>query len=167
MNYTLELPRMKRTLRSLGVTWRVETLLAGVDGRLATLTDLVDHSHVYRPFDSLVLTTQRRPRCAARRGSAGADDWATVGIEAVYLIGDACAPQLLVDTIFHAHRLARSTATTQARGRTYERWVLGSSDADYAVDGGCWPHHRVAASASPRRRTVSGGVLASSVPSRR
>jgi dimethylamine/trimethylamine dehydrogenase len=42
-----------------------------------------------------------------RELKANKDRWETEGIESVYVIGDASAPRMIVDSIFDGHRLAR------------------------------------------------------------
>ena len=74
-HYTLEFPRLNRTLRALGVTIVLEHVLTGIDPGKATLADAWTEDELELEFDTIVLVTQRvsrrRPVSGALRRSRG------------------------------------------------------------------------------------------------
>ena len=104
---TLEQDFLKRRLHEVGVTMHRGVTVAGVDPGLVAGADEFDE-----PFeleaDALVLVTQRISDDALYH-ELRSDEARLVaeGIEAVYRIGDCVAPQLIADSIFDGHRLAR------------------------------------------------------------
>ncbi len=134
--YTLELPRIKRTLLGLNVEVVTEHSLDFIEPGIAK------GSHIYDPrksstweIDSVVLVTCRNSNESLfRELEADPDTLAREGIKGVYRIGDCVSPRLIVDAIFEGHRLAREIDTANpAVPLPYirEYRVLGQSDVDF------------------------------------
>jgi dimethylamine/trimethylamine dehydrogenase len=134
--FTLEGPRINRTLHSLGVHLFAEHMLTRVEPELAT------GSHIYstdRPLkwriDNVVLVTQRISSDALYRVLR--EDTKSLqreGVTGFYRIGDCVAPRLIADAVFDGHRLAREIdADDPATPLPFirENRVLGASDDDY------------------------------------
>src|SRR5690606_34422071 len=65
-------------------------------------------SHKWYDCDTVVLVTSRRSEDSLfRELKARKSEWASNGIENVFVIGDAEAPRLIADATFDGHRLAR------------------------------------------------------------
>jgi dimethylamine/trimethylamine dehydrogenase len=109
MEYTLEAPMLHRDLHRLGVGIHPYTMLEKIEPGACHAYNIWNpaHKEVFE-VDTVVLCTQRisdhelyhelkSDKAALERE----------GIEAVYLLGDAAAPRMLVDSIFDGHRLAR------------------------------------------------------------
>ncbi len=109
MDFTLEAPMMHRELHRLGVHLHPETMIEEIEPGLVTGYNIWDPSHKDRfEVDSVVLCTARLSDDQLYR-ELKADGGALEenGVEALYLIGDAAAPRMIVDSIFDGHRLAR------------------------------------------------------------
>ena len=109
MQYTLEAPMLHRDLRRLGVDIRIYTMLERLEPGVCHAYD------VWNPAAKQQLETDTVVLCTARISNDELyrelqSDPARLeeeGIEAVYLVGDAAAPRMIVDSIFDGHRLAR------------------------------------------------------------
>ncbi len=109
MEFTLEAPMMHRELHRLGVHMYPETMIEELDSGTVTTYNIWDPSHKDRfQVDSVVLCSARVSNDELYR-ELKADQAALEenGVEALYLIGDAGAPRMIVDSIFDGHRLAR------------------------------------------------------------
>jgi dimethylamine/trimethylamine dehydrogenase len=109
MHYTLEAPMLHRDLHRLGVDIRTYTMVDSIEPGACTLYNVWDDRHKDRvEVDTVVLCTQRLSNDELYRELKA--DPATMereGIEALYVIGDASAPRMIVDSVFDGHRLAR------------------------------------------------------------
>jgi dimethylamine/trimethylamine dehydrogenase len=134
--YTLELPRIKRTLLGLNVEIVTEHSLDFIEPGIAK------GSHIYDPrktsaweSDNVVLVTCRNSdESLFRELEADPDTLAREGIKGVYRIGDCVSPRLIADAIFEGHRLAREIDTANpAVPLPYirEYRVLGQSDVEF------------------------------------
>ncbi len=109
MHYTLEAPMLHRDLHRLGVDIRTYTMVDSIEPGAVSLYNVWDDRHKDKvEVDTVVLCTQRLSNDSLYR-ELKADPAALEreGIEAVYLIGDAQAPRMIVDSVFDGHRLAR------------------------------------------------------------
>jgi dimethylamine/trimethylamine dehydrogenase len=109
MHYTLEAPMLHRDLHRLNVDIRTYTMVDSIEPGAVSLYNVWDDRHKDKvEVDSVVLCTQRLSNDSLYR-ELKADPAALEreGIEAVYLIGDAQAPRMIVDSVFDGHRLAR------------------------------------------------------------
>ena len=109
MDYTLEAPMLHRDLHRLGVKIHPQTMLEKIEPGVCHGYNVWDPGHRERfEVDSVVLSTARISNdelyreLKADRGRLEAE-----GVEALYVIGDAAAPRMIVDSIFDGHRLAR------------------------------------------------------------
>jgi dimethylamine/trimethylamine dehydrogenase len=109
MHYTLEAPMLHRDLHRLGVDIRTYTMVDSIEPGACTLYNVWDDRHKDKvEVDTVVLCTQRLSNDELYR-ELKADPAAMEreGIEALYVIGDASAPRMIVDSVFDGHRLAR------------------------------------------------------------
>ena len=109
MHYTLEAPMLHRDLHRLGVDIRIYTMVDSIAPGAVELFNVWDGRHKDTvEVDTVVLCTQRVSNDELYR-ELKADPGALEreGIEALYVIGDASAPRMIVDSIFDGHRLAR------------------------------------------------------------
>jgi len=109
MHYTLEAPMLHRDLHRLGVDIRTYTMVDSIAPGAVELFNVWDGRHKDTvEVDTVVLCTQRVSNDELYR-ELKADPGALEreGIEALYVIGDASAPRMIVDSIFDGHRLAR------------------------------------------------------------
>jgi dimethylamine/trimethylamine dehydrogenase len=109
MHYTLEAPMLHRDLHRLGVDIRTYTMVDSIEPGACTLYNVWDDRHKDKvEVDTVVLCTQRLSNDELYR-ELKSDPAALQreGIEAVYIIGDASAPRMIVDSVFDGHRLAR------------------------------------------------------------
>jgi dimethylamine/trimethylamine dehydrogenase len=109
MEFTLEAPMMHRELHRLGVHIYPETHVDRFEPGLVSAYNVWDPSHKEEfEVDSVVLCTARVSddelyhELKSDKGALESN-----GVEAVYMIGDAAAPRMIVDCIFDGHRLAR------------------------------------------------------------
>jgi dimethylamine/trimethylamine dehydrogenase len=109
MEYTLEAPMLHRDLHRLGVGIHTYTMIDKIEPGSVELYNVWNPAHKERvEVDSVVLCTQRlgnRELYEELRADRGRFE--QEGIESVYIIGDAAAPRMIVDSIFDGHRLAR------------------------------------------------------------
>ncbi|MEX1133898.1 MAG: FAD-dependent oxidoreductase, partial [Acidimicrobiia bacterium] len=140
LDLTLEGPRMRQTLSDLRVRAFTQHVLTGVSadtGHLLPLSPFANESPDV-DFDSIVFATQRLSNDSVYRSLK--HDTVRLrehGVSDLHLIGDAYAPQHLVDTIFHAHRLSReidSKDPSRPRPFIRERRLINGSDMDYKLD---------------------------------
>jgi len=113
MEFTLEAPMMHRELHRLGVHIYPETHVDRFEPGLVSAYNVWDPSHKEEfEVDSVVLCTARLSDDALYH-ELNADKAAleSNGVEAVFMIGDAAAPRMIVDCIFDGHRLAREIDT--------------------------------------------------------
>jgi dimethylamine/trimethylamine dehydrogenase len=109
MEYTLEAPMLHRDLHRLGVDIRTYTMLDKIEPGVCHASNVWNpaHSETFE-VDSVVLCTQRISNdelyFELRSDKAALE---REGIESLYVIGDASAPRMIVDSIFDGHRLAR------------------------------------------------------------
>ena len=109
MEYTLELPMLLRDLYRLGVHIHTHTMLNAIEPGVCHAYNVWEPTRASDlEADSVVLCTARISNDALYR-ELRSDPQRLVqeGIEAVYLIGDAAAPRMIVESIFDGHRLAR------------------------------------------------------------
>ena len=109
MEYTLEAPMLHRDLHRLGVSIHPYTMVERFEPGVAHAYNVWDPGHRERfEIDSVVLCTARLSNDELYRelksDKARSEQ---EGIEAVYVIGGAAAPRMIVDSIFDGHRLAR------------------------------------------------------------
>jgi dimethylamine/trimethylamine dehydrogenase len=109
MEYTLEAPMLHRDLHRLGVSIHPYTMLEKIEPGACHAFNVWNpaHKEVFE-VDTVVLCTQRLSNHELYHELKS--DKAALereGIEGLYLIGDAAAPRMLVDSIFDGHRLAR------------------------------------------------------------
>ncbi len=109
MEYTLEAPMLHRDLHRLGVTIHTYTMLEKIEPGACHAYNVWNPAHKdVIEVDTVVLCTQRLSNHELYHELKS--DKAALereGIEGLYLIGDAAAPRMLVDSIFDGHRLAR------------------------------------------------------------
>jgi dimethylamine/trimethylamine dehydrogenase len=109
MEYTLEAPMLHRDLHRVGVDIQVYTMLDRIEPGVCHAYNIWDPDHKQAfEVDSVVLCTARLSDDQLYREIK--DDQGRLeqeGIEAVYVIGDAAAPRMIVDSVFDGHRLAR------------------------------------------------------------
>jgi dimethylamine/trimethylamine dehydrogenase len=109
MEYTLEAPMLHRDLHRLGVQIHTDTMLEKIEPGACHAYNIWNEGHkdVFE-VDSVVLCTQRiSDDKLYRELKADKDRLEAEGIEGLFLIGDASAPRMIVDSIFDGHRLAR------------------------------------------------------------
>jgi dimethylamine/trimethylamine dehydrogenase len=109
MHYTLEAPMLHRDLHRLGVDIRTYTMVDSIAPGAVELYNVWDARHKDTvEVDTVVLCTQRLSNDELYR-ELKSDPAALEreGIEGLYIIGDASAPRMIVDSIFDGHRLAR------------------------------------------------------------
>jgi dimethylamine/trimethylamine dehydrogenase len=137
-HFTLENPRLNRTLRACGVQISTEQLLTEVAPGTVTLTDAWEESSRELGCDSVVLVTQRRSEDSLYHAlKADQEALNRAAVSAVYRIGDCDVPQIVADAIFSGHRLAReidSPDPTVPRPYIRERRLLSPSEDDYRLD---------------------------------
>jgi dimethylamine/trimethylamine dehydrogenase len=109
MEYTLEAPMLHRDLHRLGVRIHPYTMVERLEPGVAHAYNVWNPEHKEQfEIDSVVLCTARISNDELYRELKS--DKARLeqeGIEAVYVIGGAAAPRMIVDSIFDGHRLAR------------------------------------------------------------
>ncbi|MBA3407332.1 MAG: FAD-dependent oxidoreductase, partial [Solirubrobacterales bacterium] len=109
MEYTLEAPMLHRDLHRLGVQIHTYTMLEKIEPGACHAYNIWNEAHKeVIEVDTVVLCTQRLSNHELYHELKS--DKAALereGIEGLYLIGDAAAPRMLVDSIFDGHRLAR------------------------------------------------------------
>jgi dimethylamine/trimethylamine dehydrogenase len=109
MEYTLEAPMLHRDLHRLGVDIRPYTMLEKVEPGACHAYNVWNpaHKEVFE-VDTVVLCTQRLGNDELYHElRADPDRLKAEGIENVFMIGDAAAPRMIVDSVFDGHRLAR------------------------------------------------------------
>ena len=109
MDYTLEAPMLHRDLHRLGVEHpHLHDAREDRAGRLPRVQHLGPGPQGQFEVDTVVLCTARISDDELYRELKSDPAGSTQeGIEALYLIGDASAPRMIVDSIFDGHRLAR------------------------------------------------------------
>jgi dimethylamine/trimethylamine dehydrogenase len=109
MEYTLEAPMLHRDLHRLNVGIHPYTMVERIEPGVCHAYNVWNPAHKKQfEVDSVVLCTARiSDNELYRELKANPDRLAQEGIEAVYVIGDASAPRMIVDSIFDGHRLAR------------------------------------------------------------
>jgi dimethylamine/trimethylamine dehydrogenase len=109
MEYTLEAPMLHRDLHRLGVDIRTYTMLDRLEPGVAHVSNVWHPGHGEEiAVDTVVLCTQRLSNDALYHElKADKARLEQEGIEGLYIIGDAAAPRMLVDSVFDGHRLAR------------------------------------------------------------
>jgi dimethylamine/trimethylamine dehydrogenase len=136
-HYTLEFPRLNRTLRQLGVKIVLEHVLTGVEAGKAKLAEawLEEESEI--ECDTVVLVTQRLSDDALyQQLNADPDALAGAGISGLYQIGDCILPSLIAEAVFSGHRLAReidSPNPAVALPYIRERRLLNATEEDYQL----------------------------------
>jgi dimethylamine/trimethylamine dehydrogenase len=109
MEYTLEAPMLHRDLHRLGVGIHPYTMVERIEPGVVHAYNVWNPAHKEQfEIDSVVLCTARISNDDLYRELKS--DKARLeqeGIEAVYVIGGAAAPRMIVDSIFDGHRLAR------------------------------------------------------------
>jgi dimethylamine/trimethylamine dehydrogenase len=109
MEYTLEAPMLHRDLHRLGVGIHPYTMVERIEPGVVHAYNVWNPAHKEQfEIDSVVLCTARISNDELYRELKS--DKARLeqeGIEAVYVIGGAAAPRMIVDSIFDGHRLAR------------------------------------------------------------
>ena len=140
--YTLELPRIRRTLCGLNVHVVTEHTLDLIESGFARGAHIYDSRKIATwEIDSVVLVTCRNSNESLFRDlEADPDALAREGIRGLYRIGDCVSPRLIADAIFDGHRLAREIdSANPAVPLPYirEYRVLGRRDAEYdaVLDG--------------------------------
>jgi len=109
MEYTLEAPMLHRDLHRVGVDIQVYTMLDRIEPGVCHAYNIWDPDHKQAfEVDSVVLCTARLSDDQLYREIKGDQGrLEQEGIEAVYVIGDAAAPRMIVDSVFDGHRLGR------------------------------------------------------------
>jgi dimethylamine/trimethylamine dehydrogenase len=137
MRMTLEEPRMYQRLLSLGVEILPQTVLAAAHDGAVELRHVWSGATAMREVDAIVPVTQRRSDAGLYDALAGDPDaLAAAGIRGVYVIGDACAPGMIAQSVFDGHRLAREIDSDDpAVPLPYirERRLVGATEVDFAL----------------------------------
>jgi dimethylamine/trimethylamine dehydrogenase len=109
MDYTLEAPMLHRDLERLGVGIHTYTMLEKIEPGVCHGYDVWNPAHKeHFEVDTVVLCTARISDDELYRElKADKARLEAEGVEGLYLIGDAAAPRMIVDSIFDGHRLAR------------------------------------------------------------
>lgn len=109
MDYTLEAPMLHRDLDRLGVEIHTYTMLEKIEPGVCHAYDVWNPAHKEQfEVDTVVLCTARISDDGLYRElKADRARLEAEGIEGLYVIGDAAAPRMIVDSIFDGHRLAR------------------------------------------------------------
>jgi dimethylamine/trimethylamine dehydrogenase len=109
MDYTLEAPMLHRDLERLGVGIHTYTMLEKIEPGVCHGYDVWNPAAKEQfEVDSVVLCTARiSDDQLYRELKADKARLEAEGIEGLYVIGDASAPRMIVDSIFDGHRLAR------------------------------------------------------------
>jgi dimethylamine/trimethylamine dehydrogenase len=109
MHYTLEAPMLHRDLHRLGVDIKVHSMIERLEPGAAHIYNVWNPAHQeVVEVDTVVLCTQRiSDRALYDELKADKARLEQEGIEGLYLIGDAAAPRMIVDSVFDGHRLAR------------------------------------------------------------
>lgn len=109
MEYTLEAPMLHRDLHRLNVGIHTYTMLDKIEPGVCHAYNVWNPAHKEQfEVDTVVLCTARMSDDELyRQLKSDPDRLQQEGIEAVYVIGDASAPRMIVDSIFDGHRLAR------------------------------------------------------------
>jgi dimethylamine/trimethylamine dehydrogenase len=109
MELTLELPMLLRDLYRLGVHIHTYTMLDKIERGVCHAYNIWDPAQVQQlEADSVVLCTARISNDALYRHlKSDPQRLEDEQINAVYVIGDAAAPRMIVESIFDGHRLAR------------------------------------------------------------
>ena len=109
MDYTLEAPMLHRDLHRLGVKVHPQTMLEKIEPASATPTTSgtrrtrsASRSTRWCSSTARISDDELYRELKSDRARLEAE-----GIEALYVIGDAAAPRMIVDSIFDGHRLAR------------------------------------------------------------
>ncbi len=135
--YTLEFPRLNRTLRRLGVKIVTGHVMTNVALGNTTIAEawLEEESEI--ECDTVVLVTQRVSDDALYRElSAGPEALAGTGITGLYQIGDCVLPSLTAEAVFSGHRLAReidSPNPAVALPYIRERRLLNATEEDFQL----------------------------------
>jgi dimethylamine/trimethylamine dehydrogenase len=135
--FTLEFPRLNRSLRRLGVEVVLEQVLFELEAGTAKLADVWTEEESERSFDTVVLVTQRVSDDALfRELSDDPDALSEAGITGLYRIGDCVLPGLTADAVFSGHRLAREIDSPNPAVPLpfiRERRLLNATEADYEL----------------------------------
>lgn len=109
MHYTLEAPMLHRDLHRLGVDIHTYTMLERIEPGVCHAYNVWNPAHKHEfEVDTVVLCTARISDDELYRElKADSERLSSEGIEGLYVIGDASAPRMIVDSIFDGHRLAR------------------------------------------------------------
>jgi dimethylamine/trimethylamine dehydrogenase len=109
MHYTLEAPMLHRDLDRLGVEIHTYTMLDSIEPGVCHAYDVWNPAHKHDfEVDTVVLCTARISSDELYRElKADKAKLESEGIEQLFVIGDASAPRMIVDSIFDGHRLAR------------------------------------------------------------
>lgn len=109
MEYTLEAPMLHRDLHRLGVGIHTYTMLERIEPGVCHAYNIWNPAHKHQfEVDSVVLCTARISDDELYRElKSDPSRLAQEGIEGLYVIGDASAPRMIVDSVFDGHRLAR------------------------------------------------------------
>jgi dimethylamine/trimethylamine dehydrogenase len=136
--YTLEYPRLSRSLRELGIDVVLEHVLVSVEPGSAPLADIWTDEERVVECDTVVLVTQRIPDDALYRELAADEDaLAAAGIKGLYQIGDCLLPSLIAEAVFSGHRLAREIDSPNPRvplPYIRERRLVNATDEDFRLD---------------------------------
>jgi len=134
--YTLEAPRLRRSLHELGIHMITEHLVTAVaPGEVAGCNVYAVTKPVRWEADAIVLVTQRiSDDHIYRELMSDREILAREGITGVFRIGDCVVPRLLADAIFDGHRLGREIDTDDpatALPFIRENRIIGAREEDY------------------------------------
>jgi dimethylamine/trimethylamine dehydrogenase len=111
MRKTLEEQRMYERLLSLNVRIITQTSISEMSENHAHIENLWTGQREDLASDALVLATQRVSDDALFRAISEPGRLEEAGAKGAFLIGDAYAPVMIAQAIFHGHRLARELDT--------------------------------------------------------
>jgi dimethylamine/trimethylamine dehydrogenase len=136
--YTLEYPRLNRSLRALGIDVVLEEVVTQIEPGTVGLADIWTEEERALEVDTAVLVTQRVSEDALYQELAEDEDaLAAAGIAGLYQIGDCMLPSLIAEAVFSGHRLAREIDSPNPRvplPYIRERRLLGATDDDYRLE---------------------------------
>ena len=136
--YTLESPRLNRTLRELGVNVVLEHVLVSAEQETAPLADIWTDEEKVVDADTIILVTQRiADNALYRELSSDEEALADAGIKGLYEIGDCVLPSLIAEAVFSGHRLAREIDSPNPRvplPYIRERRLVNATDEDFQLD---------------------------------